>query len=130
MEEYTNQIGYLSIFLFFFVVIGMGLVFLALSSFIGKKDRSGAKLETYECGKDPIGPGWRKYNVMFFAVAIAFLLFDVEMVFLYPVAVVLRKAQLWGFIEIAIFVGILFAGFIYLMNQGIIDFAKGKKKSL
>ena len=123
-----NQIGYLSILIFFFVLIGMGLVFLALSSFIGKKDHSGSKLDTYECGKDPIGPGWRSYNVMYFAVAIAFLLFDVEMLFLYPAAVVFRDAGLWGFIEIVVFVAILFAGFIYFIKQGLVDFAKGADK--
>ncbi len=123
-----NQIGYISILLFFFVLIFMGLVFLALSSFIGKKDRSGSKLDTYECGKDPIGPGWRRYNVMYFAVAIAFLLFDVEMIFLYPTAVILRDIGLWGFIEIIVFVAILFAGFVYLIRQGLIDFAKGIRK--
>jgi NADH-quinone oxidoreductase subunit A len=120
-----EQIGYLSILVFFTTLIGLGAVFLILSAFVGKKDTSGAKLDTYECGKDPIGPGWRRFNIMYFIVAISFLLFDVEMVFLYPCAVIFRKAGFWGLIEILVFVGILFFGFIYIIRQGVIDFTKG-----
>jgi NADH-quinone oxidoreductase subunit A len=123
-----DQIGYLSILLFFFVLLFLGALFLAASAFIGKKNKSGAKLDTYECGKDPIGPGWRRFNIMYFIVAIAFLLFDVELVFIYPCAVIFREAGFWGFIEVFIFLGILFFGFIYLIRQRVIDFTRGIKR--
>jgi NADH-quinone oxidoreductase subunit A len=82
------------------------------------------KLAPYECGEEPIGDAWVRFNVRFYVVALIFLVFDVEVVFLFPWALVYRELGLFGFIEMAVFLLILLVGFAYVWAKGDLDWDK------
>jgi NADH-quinone oxidoreductase subunit A len=82
------------------------------------------KVAPYECGEDPIGDAWVRFNVRFYVVALIFLIFDVEVVFLFPWALVYRNLGLFGFLEMAVFLGVLFVGFAYVWVKGDLDWDK------
>jgi len=91
---------------------------------------SAEKLSTYECGEEPIGDSWVKFNVRFYIVALIFLIFDVEVVFLFPWALVYRKLGTFAFTEMMVFLGILIAGYIYVWVKGDLDWDKPRPKYL
>jgi NADH-quinone oxidoreductase subunit A len=80
------------------------------------------KGEAFECGNPSSGPAWNRFSIRFYLTALLFLIFDVEIVFLYPWAVELRYLGIVGFIEAAIFVAILVVGLIYAWQRGALDF--------
>ncbi len=82
------------------------------------------KLATYECGEEPIGNAWVRFNVRFYVIALIFLVFDVEVVFLFPWALVYRQLGLFGFLEMAVFLVILIVGFAYVWAKGDLDWDK------
>lgn len=82
------------------------------------------KLTTYECGEEPVGSSWIKYNIRFYVVALVFLIFEVETVFLFPWAVVFQNLGLFAFIEMVIFLIILLVGYAYVWVNGDLDWDK------
>ena len=85
------------------------------------------KEATYECGEPPVGTGWVRFDMRFYTVALLFLIFDVEVAFLYPWGLVFRElkaAGLFVFIEMAVFLGILLVGFVYVWARGDLDWIK------
>jgi NADH-quinone oxidoreductase subunit A len=82
------------------------------------------KLTTYECGEEPVGNSWVRINIRFYVVALIFLIFDVEVVFLFPWAVVFQKLGMFAFIEMLIFLGILGVGYAYVWVKGDLDWDK------
>jgi len=80
-----------------------------------------AKGEAFECGNPPTGSAWGRFSVRFYLTAILFLVFDVEIVFLYPWAVELRELGLFGLVEALVFIAILLAGLIYAWQRGALD---------
>lgn len=82
------------------------------------------KLSTYECGEEPIGSAWVRFNVRFYVIALVFLIFDVEVVFLFPWALVYRQLGLFAFVEMAVFLVILIVGFAYVWVNGDLDWDK------
>ena len=114
-----------------FLVLGAALVALmtGLSWLLRPHNPEPAKLATYECGEPPTGNAWINFNIRFYLVALIFVIFDVEVAFLYPVAVVFRdwvaRGQgLFALAEITIFVGILFAGLVYVWVKGDLEWLK------
>jgi NADH-quinone oxidoreductase subunit A len=99
----------------------LGLFFIVASHILGPRRETPEKQMTYECGIDPVGDARIKFSVKFFIVAIIFLVFDVEVVFLYPWAVLFRKLGLFGFIEMAIFLLILILGLFYVWKRGALE---------
>lgn len=97
-------------------LIGVGQ--LVLSHFLGRKSKSAKKLIPYECGVDPVGSARERFPVKYYLIAMLFIIFDIEVVFLYPWAVVFRQLALFGFVEMAIFVFILFVGYVYIVKKG------------
>ncbi len=97
-------------------VIGVGQV--ALSHFLGRKSKSPKKLIPYECGVDPVGSAHQRFPVKYYLIAMLFIIFDIETVFLYPWAVIYKQLGLFGFIEMAIFIFILFVGYVYIVKKG------------
>lgn len=93
-------------------------VFLFLSIYIGKRTRLGKKNEPYECGVEPVGTTRDPVPVKFYLVAILFILFDIEIIFLYPWAVISRRLGVFGFIEMLVFVAILMVGYFYVLGRG------------
>ncbi|MGA2623481.1 MAG: NADH-quinone oxidoreductase subunit A [Bacteroidota bacterium] len=79
------------------------------------------KLTTYECGEEPVGNALTKFNIRFYVVALIFLIFDVEVVFLFPWAVVFQKLGMFAFVEMLIFLAILLIGYAYVWARGDLD---------
>jgi len=84
------------------------------------------KLSIYECGEDPIGSGWLKFNIRFYVVALIFILFDVEIVFLFPWAVVYKQMGVLAFSEMLVFLAVLIVGFAYAWVKGDLDWVRPK----
>jgi NADH:ubiquinone oxidoreductase subunit 3 (subunit A) len=91
---------------------------IAASYFLSQHSRNAVKGQTYECGIPTIGQSWIQFNVGYYLFALLFLIFDVELVFLYPWAVVVKQAGIPALIEIVIFLFILFLGFLYAHRKG------------
>ena len=104
------------------VLIGLPLVLQYLLS--PRYNKGGEKLNSYECGELPEGSAWVKFNIRFYVIALIFLIFDVEIVFLFPWAVVYQELGLLAFIEAFLFVLILVVGFIYIWAKGDLNWVK------
>jgi len=92
-----------------------------LNMLIGPKRPSEIKGAAFECGNPPSGSAWGRFSVRFYLTAILFLLFDVEVIFLYPWAVELRQLGMFGFVEALIFIAILSIGLLYSWQRGALD---------
>jgi len=131
MSEY-NVFDYAPIAIMFLVAAGFGVSQLLVTQLIGPRKRTAVKLMPYECGKDPVGSARDKYSIKFYAVAVIFLLFDIEVLFIIPFAVAF-KSLLAGekvsgiafgtiaFIEILTFIATLVVGYIYVWKKGTFD---------
>jgi len=95
-----------------------------LSWLLGKRRPTRAKLSPYECGMTPIGDARERFSVKFYLVAMLFILFDVEAVFLYPWAVVLRDLKMFGFFEMLVYIAVILVGFFYVWKKGVLDWGK------
>jgi NADH-quinone oxidoreductase subunit A len=94
---------------------------LAASALIGRHRPTRAKDQPYECGIQPAGDAREPFSVHFYLVAMIFILFDIEAIFLYPWALVYRDLKLFGFVEMLLYVLILLAGYLYLWKKGALD---------
>lgn len=110
-------------FILGFIFVGIGLVAAAI---IRPSHPNPIKNSTYECGEIPIGEPWIRFNVRFYVIALVFLLFDVEVVFLLPWAVVFKQLGWFAFIEMIVFVVILMAGLAYVWGKGDLDWERPK----
>ena len=105
------------LFLVVFAAI-LAVALVSMSLIFGRKTRLGKKEQPYECGITPEGSTKNPVPVKFYMVAILFILFDVEVIFLYPWAVISRKLGTFGFIEMIVFVIILLVGYFYILGRG------------
>jgi len=112
---------YFSVLLLLIIAVGMAVGFVFLSQALGPKKYEQVKYSVYECGVDPFTSAAVRVSVKFYLVALLFMLFDLEAAFLYPWAVLFRDLGLFGFIEMAIFVGILLVGLIYAWKKGALE---------
>ena len=117
--EYLQNYAPLAIHLLVAMTVAGAL--LLVSWLVGQRRPSRAKLEAYECGVRPTGDAREPFSVKFYLVAMLFILFDVEAVFLYPWAYVFRDLHWFGFVEMMIYILILLAGYIYLWKKGALD---------
>ncbi len=101
--------------------IGLGGLLPVISQFIGPFRPKSRKLVPYESGMDPVGNARDRFSVKFYLVAMIFIIFDIEIIFMYPWAVQYKKLGLFGFIEMLVFVLILFVGYIYLLYKRGLD---------
>lgn len=118
-----------SVLVFFLLSAALVALMSGLSWLLRPHNPEPAKLATYECGEPPTGSAWINFNIRFYLVALIFVIFDVEVAFLYPVAVAFRpwveRGQgLFALAEIVIFVGILFAGLVYVWTKGDLEWLK------
>lgn len=97
-----------------------------LSRIIQTRNPHPVKLSTYECGEIPEGESWVQFNIRFYVIALVFLIFDVEVVFLFPWAVVFKDLGVFAFVEMMIFVFILLVGFAYVWAKGDLEWDKPK----
>ncbi len=102
------------------VVIGMVIAagMLVTSAILGRRVRSSVKDQPYECGITPVGSTKDRFSVKFYLVAMIFILFDIETVFLYPWAVVFRELRMFAFVEMLVFVVLILSGFFYIWKKG------------
>ena len=101
---------------------------LIVQSLIAPSKKSKEKLETYECGEESEGSAWLQFNIRFYVIALIFLIFDVEVVFLFPWAVVFKDLGLLAMVEMAIFLVILIVGLAYVWVKGDLNWVKRKVK--
>ncbi|CAN5487803.1 NADH-quinone oxidoreductase subunit A [soil metagenome] len=131
MSEF-NLFDYAPIAIMFLVAAGFAGSQLLVTQLIGPRKRTATKLMPYECGKDPIGSARDRFSIKFYTVAVIFLLFDIEVLFMIPFAVafkeLLREEKISGiafgavaFVEILIFVATLIVGYIYVWKKGTFD---------
>lgn len=120
--------------IFFFVVVGVSvpLLMLTLGWLVRPHTPNPEKLTTYECGEIPVQAAWFNFNPRFYIVALVFLVFDVEVAFTYPVAVVFRRWVAVGagsvaFVELALFVVILMLGLAYVWRRGDLDWIRDER---
>jgi NADH-quinone oxidoreductase subunit A len=131
MSEY-NVFDYVPIGIMFLVAAGFGVSQLLVTQLIGPRKRTATKLMPYECGKDPVGSARDKYSIKFYVVAVVFLLFDIEVLFIIPFAVAFKsliaEEKISGIafgtialIEILVFVATLVIGYVYVWKKGVFD---------
>lgn len=120
--------GYLPIL----IMIGLGIGFAAgnvfLSQFIGPRNPSPEKSAPYECGMPPVGDARERQSVKFYLVAMIFLLFDIEVAFLYPWAIAFRDLGVVGYWQIVTFFGLLLTGYIYVWRKGAFDWSRDRSR--
>ena len=110
----------------------LGLMMVIASWFIGRHRNTQVKLDTYECGIKAVGDARGRFSVRFYLVAVLFILFDVEAVFMMPWAVVYRKlpqiagSRLFGFWEMLVYLGFVAVGLFYIVRKGILDWSQDK----
>ena len=112
---------YIGIIVAFVLAGAIAGAMVLLASTLGRKRPSAVKLEPFECGMTPFSLPGGKLAIKFYLTAILFILFDVELVFLYPWAVVYRKLGMLGLVEMGVFLGILMVGFVYAWDNGALE---------
>jgi NADH-quinone oxidoreductase subunit A len=116
---------YLPLLIHLLIALGIASGMIILSTILGKRRASRAKFQQYECGMPPTGDARERFSVKFYLVAMLFILFDVEAIFLYPWAVVFRDLTksfgMFGFWEMVVYIGIVLVGFFYIWKKGVLD---------
>jgi NADH-quinone oxidoreductase subunit A len=112
---------YLPILIFLIVAIGLTLVMLGASFLLGKQNPDPEKLSPYECGFEAFDDARRQFDVRFYLVSILFIIFDLEVAFLFPWAISLGHIGMLGFWSMMIFLGVLTIGFIYEWKKGALE---------
>lgn len=121
MESNFLPSDYFPIILQLIAALGFVGVTMLATHFIGPKRKTQDKLENFECGIEQQGDARSPISIKYFLVAILFVLFDVEVIFMYPWAVNFREFGVQGLIEMFVFIGLLLAGFIYVIKKGALD---------
>jgi NADH-quinone oxidoreductase subunit A len=115
--------GWLSVLIMIALGAGFAVVSSILSSLLGPRNPTPEKLAPYECGMPPVGSAHEHQSVKFYLVAMIFLLFDIEVAFLYPWAMALRDLGWGGFLQVVLFVLLLLAGYTYVWRKGALDWS-------
>lgn len=132
MTSDTYIWNYLPLALQILAAFGLAVGMVAASFFVGKHKNSRTKLGTYECGMDPVGDARGRFSVRFYMVAMLFILFDVEAVFMLPWAVIFRRlpgitgSKMFGFWEMLVYLGFVAVGLFYVWQKGILTWSQDK----
>jgi NADH-quinone oxidoreductase subunit A len=113
--------AFIPILIMVLVAAGFAGFTLLASHFLGNRVDSVAKLLPYECGVTPVGNARERFNTRFYLVAMLFIVFDIETVFLYPWAVVFKQLHVFGLIEMGIFLLILLVGYVWVWGKGALE---------
>jgi NADH-quinone oxidoreductase subunit A len=126
-----NLKDYLPILLMFVVAAGFAVGNVLLSQFVGQRKSTRTKLMPYECGKDPVGSARERFSVKFYLIAMIFILFDIEVIFMIPWAVVFKPFAAAGsdmrlliYVEMMVFIALLLVGYIYVVKKGAFDWGE------
>src|SRR5437773_7890906 len=130
-----NLIDYLPVLLMFIVAAGFAITFIGLSQLLGQRKRTRTKMMPYECGKDPVGSARERFSVKFYLIAMIFILFDIEVIFLVPWAVVFKTLASPAFglrtlvyVEMMVFVALLLVGYVYVVKKGAFDWGETARR--
>jgi NADH-quinone oxidoreductase subunit A len=132
MTSYPYIWNYLPLGLQILAALGLAAGMVGASFFVGKHKNSRTKLGAYECGMDPVGDARGRFSVRFYMVAMLFILFDVEAVFMLPWAVIFRRlpgithSRMFGFWEMLVYLGFVAVGLFYVWKKGILTWAEDK----
>jgi NADH-quinone oxidoreductase subunit A len=121
-SNYLDSYG--PLLLMFILACGLAGALVVVSTLVGKHKRSREKDQPYECGIRPTGDAREPISVQFYMVALLFILFDIEAIFLYPWALVYSDLKVFGFVEMLLYIIILLAGYIYLWKKGALDWSR------
>jgi NADH-quinone oxidoreductase subunit A len=117
--DYLDNYG--PVLLMFILAAGLAAVLITASTIVGRHKRTKEKDAPYECGMLPTGDAREPFSVHFYMVALIFILFDVEAIFLYPWALIYHDLRWFGFVEMLLYIVILLVGYIYLWKKGALD---------
>jgi NADH-quinone oxidoreductase subunit A len=120
--------GWFSILTMIVLGAGFALVSIVLSGLFGPSKPTPEKSAPYECGMPPVGDARERVSVKFYLVAMIFLLFDIEVAFLYPWAMALRDLGWPGFVQVVLFMALLLAGYVYVWRKGVLDWGSDQAK--
>lgn len=112
---------YLPILILIILAAIFAVIALAVPAVLGPHRKNKAKMEPYESGMLPYTDARRRFPVQYYVIAVLFILFDIEVIFLYPWAVVLRQLKLFGLIEMAVFLAILLIGYVFVWKKGALE---------
>ena len=115
--------AYIPVMLFVLVAIGFAIFTLVFSGLIQSSRYNKVKLEPYECGIEPVTDARDRYSVRYYLIAMLFVIFDVETVFMFPWAVIMDELALFGLIEMLVFLFILVLGYVYAWRKGALEWA-------
>ena len=121
--------GWLGVVIMIVLGVGFAGVMIGLSILLGPRNPTPEKLAPYECGMPAVGDARERQSVKFYLVAMIFLLFDIEVAFLYPWAVSLRDLGWPGFVQIVTFFLILLVGFVYIWRKGVLDWGSRRVRT-
>ena len=115
------MLEYIPILIMMCLAAFIACLIVGASHVLGHRTNNKVKLSTYECGMQTIGPTRMRMNIRYYLTAMLFLIFDIEIMFLYPWAVVTKSLGLFGFLEMLVFVLILFIGYVYVWKKGALE---------
>ena len=116
-----NHANLFPLVILFVVAAGFAGANVLLSTLLGPRRPNATKNDSYECGIDPVGDARLRFSVKFYIIAMLFILFDIEAIFLYPWAVMFNQLRLFGLMEMFAFLGFLVMGYVYLWKRGALD---------
>jgi NADH-quinone oxidoreductase subunit A len=115
------ELSYVAVVVSFVIAALVAAVFLGAGALVRPRRPSAVKSDPFECGNPASGPAWGRFSVRFYLTAILFIVFDIEVVFLYPWAVTFRPLGMFGFVEMAIFMLVLALGLVYVWRKGALE---------
>jgi NADH-quinone oxidoreductase subunit A len=113
--------SYLPLLLIVAVAGVVGLAIVVLSTVLARRNPTPIKLMPYECGMDPVGDARTRFSVRFYLIGILFIVFDIELIFLFPWATVFKDLKVFGLVEMIVFVVVLFIGLVYVWKKGALE---------
>jgi NADH-quinone oxidoreductase subunit A len=116
--------GWVPILIMIGLGAGFGIINVTVPRLLGPKKPTPEKEAPYECGMPPVGDARERHPVKFYLVAMIFLLFDIEVAFLYPFAMAIRELRWFGFVQLVLFFAILLVGYVYVWRKGVLDWGR------
>jgi NADH-quinone oxidoreductase subunit A len=112
------------------IAIGVAGAMIGLSAVLGRRVKDSVKSSPYESGMKPVGNARERFSVKFYLVAMVFILFDIEAIFLYPWAVIYRQLKLFAFFEMLLFIVLVLCGFFYIWKKGVLNWSTDEEKTV
>jgi NADH-quinone oxidoreductase subunit A len=112
------------VFVQLLIALAVAGAMIGLSAILGRRVKDVVKSSPYESGMQPVGNARERFSVKFYLVAMVFILFDIEAIFLYPWAVIYRQLKLFAFFEMLLFIVLVLCGFFYIWKKGVLDWSK------